>query len=48
MPCVGISGIGNRLSKYESGTFQGESKKYQETMSISTLVRKSFREGLSS
>ena len=47
MPCVGISGIGNRFSEYEGGTYQGESRKDQETMSISTLVRKSLSEGLS-
>ena len=47
MPCVGISDIESRFSKYEGGTSQGESRKDQETMSVSTLVRKSLSEGLS-
>lgn len=47
MPCIGIFGIVNRFSEYESGTSQGESRIEQETMSISTLISKSLSEGLS-
>lgn len=37
MSYVGISGIGNRFSEYEGGTSQGESRKDQKTMTVSTL-----------
>ena len=47
MSCVAISGIGNRFSEYEGRTSQGESRKDQEKMSVSTLVRKSLSVGLS-
>ena len=47
LPCVGISGIGNRFSEFEDGTSQGESRKDRETMPISNLVRKSISEELS-
>ena len=47
MPCVGISRIGNRFSEYEGGNSQGENRKDQETISISTLLRKSLSEALS-
>ena len=46
MPYVGISGIGNRFSEYEHGTSQGESRKDQETMSISTLIRKNLSDSV--
>ena len=46
MPYIGISGTRNRFFEYEGGTFQGESRKDKETMSISTLVRKVLSEGL--
>ena len=37
MPYVGISGTGNRFSEYEGGTSHRESRKDQETMTVSTL-----------
>ena len=40
MSCVVISTSGNRFSEYEGGASQRETRKYQETMSISTLVEK--------
>ena len=40
MSCVVISANGNRFSEYEGGPSQRETRKYQETMSISTLVEK--------
>ena len=47
MPCVGISRTGDRFSEYEGGNSQGENRKDQETISISTLLRKSLTERLS-
>ena len=46
MPYIGISRTRNRFFEYEGGTFQGESRKDKETMSISTLVRKVLSEEL--
>ena len=40
MSCVVISTSGNRFSEYEGGASQRETRKYQETMSISTLAEK--------
>ena len=40
MSCVVISASGNRFSDYGGGASQRETRKDQETMSISTLVEK--------
>ena len=40
MSCVVIPGIGNSFVEYEGGALQRETRKDQETMSISTLAEK--------
>ena len=40
MSCVVIPGIGNSFVEYEGGALQRETRKDQETMSVSTLAEK--------